>query len=250
MSSRVVSASRWTWAFQASQRGTGAVRLTMRSILVLMLTASAVAGAAAQARKPPVRKTPPVPLVATTKAAPDLTCPAPLGVGVKSKLAFCEVLAERDPKNGVLVKIPPRRGPATLTFDLHNLHLYSEEQVRAKRAFTRYTATIGVLTMDNTLISRAAVQSEFRTAADLVDRVGGGAGPGGVKAVAPTGVESVSISIPEGEDQVSLLGEKVMVEGVSGPPATFSQPGRPIAVVSNVMIEYRPAPAKPVRKPR
>ena len=45
--------------------------------------------------------------------------------------------------------------------------------------------------MDNTLISRAVVQSEFRTAADLVDRVGGGAGPGGVKAVAPTGTESI-----------------------------------------------------------
>ena len=45
--------------------------------------------------------------------------------------------------------------------------------------------------MDNTLISRAVVQNEFRTAADLVDRVSGGAGPGGVKAVAPTGIESI-----------------------------------------------------------
>ena len=56
---------------------------------------------------------------------------------------------------------PGRR--STLTFDLHNRHTYSEEQVRANRAFARYTATIGVLTMDNTLISRAAVQNEFRT---------------------------------------------------------------------------------------
>ena len=30
-----------------------------------------------------------------------------------------------------------------------------DEQVKARRAFTRYTATIGVLTMDNTLVSRA-----------------------------------------------------------------------------------------------
>src|SRR5258705_268887 len=95
-------------------------------------------------------------------------------------------MAGREPEAGVLIQVPPHKGPATLTFDLHNLHTYSEEQVRAKRAFTRYTATIGVLTMDNTLISRAVVQSEFRAAADLVDRVGGGAGPGGVKAVAPT----------------------------------------------------------------
>ena len=71
--------------------------------------------------------------------------------------------------------------------------------MRANRAFTRYTATIGVLTMDNTLISRAVVDNEFRKAGDLVDRIGGGAGPGGVKAVAPTGIESVTITIPEEE---------------------------------------------------
>ena len=47
-------------------------------------------------------------------------------------------------------------------------------------------------------ISRAVVQSEFRAATDLVDRVSGGAGPGGVKAVAPTGTEAITISIPEG----------------------------------------------------
>ena len=85
------------------------------------------------------------------------------------------------------------REPATLTFDLHNLHTYSEEQVKAIARYARYTATIGVLTLDNTLISRAVVQNEFRAAADLVDRVGGGAGPGGVKAVAPTGTESITV---------------------------------------------------------
>jgi hypothetical protein len=184
------------------------------------------------------------------KAAPEMTCPAPLGVGVKTKASFCEVLAGREPAAGVLIKIPPHRGPATLTFDLHNLHLYSEEQAKAKRAFTRYTATIGVMTMDNTLVNRAVVQSEFRTASDFVDRVGGGAGPGGVKAVAPTGLESIVVSIAEADEQVSLLGEKVTVEAMNSQPATFSQPGRPIAVVSNVMIEYRPAPPKPAARGR
>ena len=168
-----------------------------------------------------------------------MTCPTPLGVGVKTKVSFCEVMAGRDPAGGVLIQIPPHKGPAMLSFDLHNLHLYSEEQVKAHRAYARYTATIGVLTMDNTLISRAVVQNEFRTAADLVDRVGGGAGPGGVKAVAPTGSEAITIAIPEGEAQVSLLGEKLAVDRIDG-AATYSQPGRPIAVVSNVMLEYRP----------
>jgi hypothetical protein len=101
--------------------------------------------------------------------------------------------------------------------------------------------------MDNTLISRAVVQSEFRTAADLVDRVGGGAG-GAVKAVAPTGLESVTIAVPEAEDEVSVLGEKLTVERQEGPPATYTQPGRPVADISNVMIEYRPAPPPKKRK--
>jgi hypothetical protein len=177
-----------------------------------------------------------------------MTCPTPLGVGLKTKLAFCEVMAERDPAGGVLITVPPHKGPATLTFDLHNLHTYSEEQVRAHRAFTRYTATIGVMTMDNTLLSRAVVQNEFRTATDLLDRVGGGAGPGGVKAVAPTGTESVSIDVPESEAQVSLLGEKLTVDRMDG-SATYTQAGRPIAVVSNVMLEYHPGPPpKPAPK--
>jgi hypothetical protein len=200
--------------------------------------------------KRPVPKRPPAAPQAPTKAAADVTCPAPLGVGVRTKAAFCEVLAGRDPSAGVLIKIPPHRGPATLTFDLHNLHLYSEEQVKANRAYTRYTAVIGALTLDNTLITRAVVQSEFRTTNDLVDRVGGGAGPGGTKAVAPTGSEPVIITVAENDDQVSLLGEKLTVETMSGPPSTFSQPGRPIAVVSNVMVEYRPAPPKPAKKSR
>jgi len=169
-----------------------------------------------------------------------MNCPTPLGIGVRTKTAFCDVMTGRDPAGGVLIKLPPHRGPVTLTFDLHNRHTYSEEQVKARRAYARYTATIGVLTMDNTLISRAVVQNEFRTAVDLVDRVGGGAG-GGVKAVAPTGSESVTITIPEGEEEVSLLGEKLTVERLDG-VATYTQPGRPIADVSNVMIEYRRGP--------
>jgi hypothetical protein len=186
----------------------------------------------------PARKAPPA---ALTKIEPDMACPAPLGTGVRTKLVFCEVLAGRDPAGGLLIRIPVHKGPAVLTFDLHNLHLYSEELVKAKRAYAKYTATIGVLTMDNTLLSRAVVQNEFRTAGDLIDRVGGGAGPGGVKAVAPTGVETIVMDIPEGEDRVSLLGEKLTVETREG-TATYSQPGRPIAVISNVILEYRPAP--------
>jgi hypothetical protein len=218
----------------------------MRQFLVFALVTATVSPlGAAQARKPIKKPAPPA--AALKKGAPDVTCPTPLGVGVKTKISFCEVMAGRDPAAGVLVQVPPHKGTATLTFDLHNLQLYSEEQVKAHKAYARYTATIGVLTMDNTLISRAVVQSEFRSAADLLDRVTGGAGPGGVKAVAPTGSEPITITIPEAEDQVSLLGEKLAVDRPDG-AATYSQPGRPIAVVSNMMLEYHPAPPKPAPK--
>jgi hypothetical protein len=209
----------------------------MRAIAIALVVLAVPMSA--QTRRPARRPPPPPP--PPTKVAPEMTCPAPLGVGVRTKASFCEVMAGRDPAGGVVIQVPPHKGPATLTFDLHNLHTYSEEQVRAHRAYARYTATIGALTMDNTLLSRAVVQNEFRTAADLVDRVSGGAGPGGVKAVAPTGIESVTIEVPEEETQVSLLGEKLAVERMDG-AATYSQPGRPIAAVSNVMLEYRPAP--------
>jgi hypothetical protein len=56
-------------------------------------------------------------------------------------------------------------------------------------------AGIGVLTMDNTLISRAAVQSEFRKAVDLLDRIGGGAGLCGREGRGADGIEHVTIQI-------------------------------------------------------
>ena len=209
----------------------------MRIVLFMLCLAIPLS---AQTRRPARKPAAPPPPV-LKKEALEMTCPTPLGVGVTTKISFCDVMTERDPAAGILIKLPPHKGPVTLTFDLHNRQTYSEEDVRAHRAFARYTASIGVLTMDNTLISRAIVQSEFRTARDLVDRIGGGAGPAGVKAVAPTGTEAIVITIPEGEDQVSILGEKLTVERQDG-TATFAQPGRPIADVSNIMIEYKPAP--------
>ena len=207
------------------------------AVLAVLLAAPV---AAQTPRKAPARK-PAAPAVPPQKEAPEVVCPTPLGTGVTTKLAFCDVMSGRDPAAGVIVRFPDHKGPVTLTFDLHNRHTYSEEQVKANRAFARYTATVGVLTMDNTLISRAVVENEFRKVTDFVDRVGGGAGPAGIKAVAPTGTESISIVIPEDESQVSILGEKLTVERRDG-TATNSSAGRPIAVISNVMIEYRPAP--------
>ena len=219
------------------------------ALLVAFAVSISPAPLSAQTRRPPARKPAPAPLP-PRKEAPEIVCPTPLGIGINTKREFCDVMSERDPTAGVIIKLPDHKGPVTLTFDLHNRHTYSDEQAKANRAFSRYTASVGVLTMDNTLISRAAVQNEFRKASDFVDRISGGAGPAGIKAVGPTGTESISIVVPENETQVSVLGEKVTVERLDG-TATYSSPGRPIAIISNVMIEYHPAPPpRPTAAPK
>jgi hypothetical protein len=190
---------------------------------------------------------------AATKTEPaPLDCPAVLGTGVSSNRMFCDVLTGRDPAGGIIIKLPPHTGPVTLTFDLHNRHTYSEELIKTNKAYRRYTATIGVLTADNTLLTRGVVQNEFRSAGDLIDRVGGGAGPGGVKAVAPTGQETITVTIDAPEEMVSILGENLKILRPEGVTDTFTTAGRPIAIISNAMITYRPraVPATPTTKPR
>lgn len=223
-------------------------------LVVAALLGAPLAGLEAQTRtapRPPARRAAPKPApLPPLKTEPAMIiCPNPLGEGVQTRRSFCDVLTGRDPMDGILVDIPPHVGPVTITFDLHNRHMYSEELIKSNRAYRRYTATIGVLTMDNTLVSRAVVQSEFRMAGDLVDRIGGGAGPGGVKAVAPTGSEPISIVIPETENRVSILGEKLAVQRLDGVD-NFLLPGQPVAIISNVMLEYRPAPPKRTPAPR
>ena len=219
------------------------ILVRMRWLLTMVLLGVVAVPVSTQSRKP-VRRPPP-----RQKAAAEMSCPTLLGVGVTTKIVFCDVLTGGTPASGVVIKLPPHKGPVTLTFDLHNRHTYSEELIKTNRACRKYTVTIGVLTADNTLISRAVIQNEFRTAADLVDRVSGGAGAGGLKAVAPTGTEPIAVTIPEKEESVSILGEKLTV---LRPDATdnFSAPGRPIALISNVKITYRPKPAAPVRRTR
>jgi hypothetical protein len=213
------------------------------ALLLVIGALAAEAGVEAQARRTRPRTAKPAPAPVTKTEPAMVMCPSVLGEGVTTQRSFCDVQIGRDPAAGVLITIPPHTGPVTLTFDLHNRHTYSEDQVKANRGYHRYSATIGVLALDNTLFSRAVVQNEFRTAADLFDRVSGGVGPGGVKAVAPTGVESIAIEIPAEEDQVSILGEKLSVTDVDG-VNNYSVSGRPIAVISNVTIKYRPGPAR------
>jgi hypothetical protein len=214
-----------------------------RPILCLVLAGvlAATTSIAAQRGRTNTRRPAPAPKpVAKTEPA-DVTCPEQLGTGLKTKALFCFVLAGREPSEGVVVRLPPH-SKATVTFDLHNRHTYSEEEIRAGRGYARYTAVIGVLTMTGTLLGRGAVQTEFRNARDLYDRITGGAGPGGTKAVAPLGREQVSVDVPAGVDQISLLGE--LLESTTSFGREVATPGRPVAIVSNVQVEYLPAAVK------
>ena len=216
----------------------------MGLFVVALMLASAVD---AQTKRPPQTRKP-VPAARKPTVAPaKVMCPSPLGAGVKTKREYCDVLTGRDPKEGIIITLPPHRGPVTLRFNLHNRHTYSEEEVRMKRGYASYIAGIGVLTPDNTLLTRAAVATEFRQAEDLIERITGGAGPGGVKAVAPVGVEAITLQLAAELTEVTILGEKLTVVRSDGQPANYVAPGRPIAIVSDVTVEYTPPPA-PARR--
>ena len=225
------------------------MRLVALALAVFTLVTANVTDAQTRKTPPkrsaPAKKAPELPL---TRIAADVTCTSELGIGVTTGRRFCDVLTGTDPKEGVLVAIPDHKGTVTISFELHNRHTYSAELVKLKQAYRKYTATIGVLTMDNTLVDRALVQSEFRTEKDLFDRIRGGAGPGGMKAVAPSGNEFIEMELPEDcGAQVSILGEKLSVMRPDGND-NFTSAGRPIATISNVMLEYHPAPPPPPPK--
>jgi hypothetical protein len=221
----------------------------MRGVVTTLIVAAvlAVVPASAQSRKAPKKapakaaKTAPAAPLKT--ATPEVKCPSLIGMGIKTVRSFCDVPAGREPAQGIVVTLPPHAGPGTLTFDLHARHLYSEDEMKRGKAYARYRAVIGALTMKGELLDRGAVEAEFRTAADLFDRIGGGAGPGSLKAVAPAGREQVIITVPAGVDEVSLLGETLDAVTPAG-HETAVMPGRPVAIVSNLLFEYHPAPVK------
>lgn len=218
-----------------------------RCAALVVALAVLTAPAAAQRRRPAPTRKPPAPVPLETAPA-QVKCPEPLGAGVRTGVAYCFVLAGADPVQGVIVTFPPHAGTATLSFNLHNRHTYSEEEMRAGRGYATYSAVIGVLTLKGDLLGRGAVQTEFRSAKDLFERISGGAGPGRVKAVAPLGNELVRIEIPQEVEEVSLLGEVLEAKTAIG--RETASPGRPVAIVSNLQMEYRPAkpPAKPPAK--
>lgn len=216
----------------------------MSRFLTTAVVAVVLAVPLAAQRRPASKKPAPKPAsVALKTITPDVKCPSLIGMGVKTVRSFCDVPAGRDPVQGIVVTLPPHTGTGTLTFDLHARHLYSEDEIKRGKTYARYRAGIGVLTMKGELLTRGAIETEFRTPGDLFDRIGGGAGPGSLKAVAPAGREEIFVTIPANVDQISLLGETLDAVTAAG-RETVVLPGRPVAIVSNLLFEHRPAPVK------
>jgi hypothetical protein len=184
------------------------------------------------------------PAAGLVREVPLMQCPSVLGNGIRTQRLFCDILTGTEPQEGLRVSIPAHEGSATLLFTLHNRQATIDE---VEKTFARYTAMLRVVTANGTLLRQTVVQSEFRGPTDLVERIGGGAGRGGVKTVAPTGSEPIALALPAGVTEVSLLGEKLTIERLDG-TEVVTAPGRPIAVVSQVQVEYRPPSSSGTRR--
>ena len=198
-------------------------------------TRTAQAGAAA-ARKP-------------TVAPADVDVPVACWARASdSKRSYCDVLTGRDSERRHHHQAAAARGPVTLRFNLHNRHTYSERKCEAKRAFASYTAAIGVLTLDNTLLTRAVVATSSGRSRS-VERISGGAGPGGVKAVAPVGPSRSPWRFPRPSHRSRDSRREADRGARRRQPGNYSAPGRPIAIISDVTARI-PAGAGPARHGR
>jgi hypothetical protein len=160
-------------------------------------------------------------------------------MGIKSKRPFCDVLIGATPEESVGIEIPPYTGTATLLFDLHNRFTVPAIFVPGPLTFARHEALVSVIRPTGEVIGRAAVVREFREIGDLFDQIAGGSNPGGVKAVAPGPAESIRITVPAGLPAVGIVGTTLTVLTRSSHDV-FDTPGRPVAIVSNVRVQYRP----------
>lgn len=198
----------------------------MARLLAVSALALIVAGAPVVAQRP-------------VRVVSDPACAAPLGAGLKTKRTFCDVLIATAPGDSVSVAIPPHTGSPTLRFDLHNRFTVPAIVVPGALTFARHEAVVSIIRPTGAVISRAAVVREFRVVEDLFDQIGGGANPGGVKAVAPGQGEAVRVTIPTGLASVGIVGARLSVLMRTN-QEVFDTPGRPVAIISNVRLEYRP----------
>ena len=184
-------------------------------------------GFAGQTAKPAAKR--------TTQAA---VCASNLGTGVKSRRQFCDVIIASSASESVSMTIPARTGTATLMFDLHNRFPVPPANADAVQAFASHVAVVAVIRSTGELIDRVAVSREYRTPADLFDRLAGTAPGSAPKTIAPGQPLPVRVTIPSGVAGIGIVGTRLEEWRASG-RGTFDNP-RPIAMVSNWRIEYTP----------
>ena len=176
---------------------------------------------------------------AVTRPVANAACASDLGTGVKTKRRFCDVVIASTARESVAITIPAHSGAAALMFDLHNRFTVPPANADAAQSFTRHTAVVAVVKPTGEVIERAAVSREYRSVADLFDRIGGGARGSAPKIVAPGQAQAIRIEIPAGVTSVGIVGTRLEEWRATGRGA-FDNPNKPIAMVSNLRIEYVP----------
>jgi len=171
----------------------------------------------------------------TTQTA---VCASNLGTGVKSRRQFCDVVIAASGADSVSMTIPARTGAATLMFDLHNRFPVPAANVDPVQAFAGHTAVVAVIKSTGEIIDRVAVSREYRTAADLFDRIPGTTPGAAPKNIAPGQPQPVKVTIPAGVTAIGIVGTRLEEWKASG-RNTYDNP-RPIAIISNWRIEYTP----------
>ena len=165
------------------------------------------------------------------------SCSADLGVGLKSRRKFCDVIISTGTKDGVMMSVPPHIGQTTLMFDLHNRYTLPPPGAAPAQVYAKHTAIVAILDQSGAEVSKAAVSRELRTDVDIFDRVAGGVGPGGAIAVAPGRAEAIVLKLPESVTTVSVVGVSLEIMSL-GEQGKFTTAGRPVAIGSNFRIEY------------
>jgi hypothetical protein len=212
--------------------------MTTRAMVLVPVMVGALAAAlpaqqrGGRATTPAKPAAPAGPVASVLKAA----CASPLGKGVKTSREFCDVIVAATGVGSVSMDIPAHTGPATLFVDLHPRFEVAEGD--AARLFQRHTSVVAIVGPTGDVIDRAVAIGEFRSVADLYDRVAG-TGPGGFKVVAPGPATPIKVTIPAGVTGIGIVGLRVEIMNRFNTQA-FPEPGRPVAVVSSWRIEYIP----------
>ena len=173
------------------------------------------------------------------RTSTTFSCASDLGAGVASRRRFCDVIVASVAADSVSVSIPAHTGTATLSFDLHNRFSVTSVAADPALSFARHVAVVSVIRQTGDVIGRAAVSREYRTPADLFDRIAGAARGSAPKGVAPGAPVPSQVTIPAGVNAVGIVGWR-LEEWRSTGRGAFDSPGRPIAIVSNVRVEYLP----------